>query len=43
MYESLLQKIKENCNNVDINIVKKAYDLACDAHKSQKRESGEPM
>ena len=42
MYESLLQKIKENCNNVDINIVKKAYDLACDAHKSQKRESGEP-
>ncbi|MCF0147695.1 MAG: bifunctional (p)ppGpp synthetase/guanosine-3',5'-bis(diphosphate) 3'-pyrophosphohydrolase [Clostridium sp.] len=42
MYESLLQKIKENCNNVDINIIKKAYDLACDAHKSQKRESGEP-
>ncbi len=42
MYESLLQKIKENCNNVDIDIVKKAYDLACDAHKHQKRESGEP-
>lgn len=42
MYESLLQKIKENCSNVDINIVKKAYDLACDAHKTQKRESGEP-
>ena len=42
MYESLLQKIKENCNNIDINIVKKAYDLACDAHKEQKRESGEP-
>ncbi|MBE6052462.1 MAG: bifunctional (p)ppGpp synthetase/guanosine-3',5'-bis(diphosphate) 3'-pyrophosphohydrolase [Clostridium sartagoforme] len=42
MYESLLQKIKENCNNIDIDIVKKAYDLACDAHKNQKRESGEP-
>ncbi|WP_066892731.1 bifunctional (p)ppGpp synthetase/guanosine-3',5'-bis(diphosphate) 3'-pyrophosphohydrolase [Clostridium nigeriense] len=42
MYESLLQKIKENCNNIDINIVKKAYDLACEAHKEQKRESGEP-
>ncbi len=42
MYESLLQKIKENCNNVDIDIVEKAYDLACDAHKHQKRESGEP-
>ena len=42
MYECLLQKIKENCNNVDANIIKKAYDLACDAHKNQKRESGEP-
>jgi GTP diphosphokinase / guanosine-3',5'-bis(diphosphate) 3'-diphosphatase len=42
MYECLLQKIKENCNNVDTNIIKKAYDLACDAHKNQKRESGEP-
>ncbi|MDV4152229.1 bifunctional (p)ppGpp synthetase/guanosine-3',5'-bis(diphosphate) 3'-pyrophosphohydrolase [Clostridium sp. AL.422] len=42
MYESLLQKINENCNNIDIDIVKKAYDLAFDAHKNQKRESGEP-
>lgn len=42
MYESLLRKIKENCNNVDIEIVKKAYNLACEAHKNQKRESGEP-
>ncbi|MGG7143364.1 RelA/SpoT family protein [Clostridium nigeriense] len=42
MYECLLQKIKENCNNVDTNIIKKAYDLAFDAHKNQKRESGEP-
>lgn len=42
MYECLLQKIKENCNNVDTNIIKKAYDLASDAHKNQKRESGEP-
>ncbi|MCR1949575.1 MULTISPECIES: bifunctional (p)ppGpp synthetase/guanosine-3',5'-bis(diphosphate) 3'-pyrophosphohydrolase [unclassified Clostridium] len=42
MYESLLRKINENCNNIDTDIVKKAYDLACDAHKNQKRESGEP-
>ncbi|GAA0085177.1 bifunctional (p)ppGpp synthetase/guanosine-3',5'-bis(diphosphate) 3'-pyrophosphohydrolase [Clostridium sp. CTA-7] len=42
MYESLLRKINENCNNVDTHIVKKAYDLANDAHKDQKRESGEP-
>ncbi|MDZ7548379.1 HD domain-containing protein, partial [Clostridium perfringens] len=41
-YESLLRKINENCNNVDTHIVKKAYDLANDAHKDQKRESGEP-
>ena len=42
MYESLLQKIKDNCSNVDIDVVKKAYDLACEAHKNQRRESGEP-
>ncbi|MDZ4956950.1 HD domain-containing protein, partial [Clostridium perfringens] len=28
--------------NIDTDIVKKAYDLANDAHKDQKRESGEP-
>lgn len=42
MYEGLLRKINENCNNIDTDIVKKAYDLACEAHKDQKRESGEP-
>lgn len=42
MYEGLLRKINENCNNIDTDSVKKAYDLACDAHKNQKRESGEP-
>ena len=31
-----------NGNNVDIDLVKKAYDLAFEAHKEQKRESGEP-
>lgn len=42
MVENLLQKIKENCNNIDIEVIKKAYDLATEAHKEQKRESGEP-
>lgn len=42
MLENLLQKIKENCNNIDTDIIKKAYDLANDAHKNQTRESGEP-
>ena len=42
MYEDLMQKINENCHNIDKDMVKRAYDLACDAHKDQKRESGEP-
>ncbi|MEG1287374.1 MAG: bifunctional (p)ppGpp synthetase/guanosine-3',5'-bis(diphosphate) 3'-pyrophosphohydrolase [Clostridium sp.] len=42
MIENLLKKIKENCNNVDIAVVKRAYDLATEAHKEQRRESGEP-
>lgn len=42
MYENLLEKISGNCSNVDIDIIKKSYDLAVEAHKDQKRESGEP-
>lgn len=42
MYESLIKSIKENCINVDIDTVIKACELATDAHKDQKRESGEP-
>ncbi|MEG0295546.1 MAG: bifunctional (p)ppGpp synthetase/guanosine-3',5'-bis(diphosphate) 3'-pyrophosphohydrolase [Clostridium sp.] len=42
MIEVLLQKIDENCNNVDKEIVKSAYNLANEAHKDQVRQSGEP-
>jgi len=42
MIGSLLKKIEDNCINVDIEMVKKAYTFADEAHKSQKRESGEP-
>ncbi|MBP1889599.1 GTP pyrophosphokinase [Clostridium moniliforme] len=42
MIEDLIKLIKENCNNVDIEIIKKAYNLAKEAHKNQSRESGEP-
>ncbi|MDH2335347.1 RelA/SpoT family protein [Clostridium perfringens] len=42
MLEELISKIKANGNNVDIDLVKKAYYLAFEAHKEQKRESGEP-
>ncbi|CUP16191.1 bifunctional (p)ppGpp synthetase/guanosine-3',5'-bis(diphosphate) 3'-pyrophosphohydrolase [Clostridium sp. NSJ-49] len=42
MIEVLINKIKENCTNVDIDLVIKAFKLADEAHKGQKRESGEP-
>ena len=42
MVDVLIQKIKENCTNVDLDVVNKAFNLAFEAHKEQKRESGEP-
>lgn len=42
MLIKLLDKIAKNSNNVDVDIIKKAYDYAYSAHKDQKRESGEP-
>ncbi|WP_234119416.1 RelA/SpoT family protein [Clostridium hydrogenum] len=38
----LIEKIDQNCNNVDKEFVIKAYNFALEAHKTQKRESGEP-
>ena len=42
MLGKLMKNIDEHCNNVDIELIVKAYNLASDAHKNQKRESGEP-
>ena len=42
MVDKLLEIIHNNCNNVDVDMVKKAYHFAEEAHKEQKRESGEP-
>ena len=42
MLEKLLYKIENNCNNVDKDIINKAYNFSYAAHKEQKRESGEP-
>jgi GTP pyrophosphokinase len=42
MIDKLLEKIHNNCNNVDVDMVKKAYYFAEEAHKDQRRESGEP-
>lgn len=42
MLVKLIEKIDKNCSNIDKDMVKKAYNLAYDAHKDQRRESGEP-
>lgn len=42
MLEMLVKKIKENCVNINMNMVNKAFNLAFEAHKEQKRDSGEP-
>ena len=42
MLDILLDKIKDNCTNIDIDLVKKAFYFASEAHKDQKRLSGEP-
>lgn len=42
MLDKLMKNIDEHCNNVDIDLILKAYNLASEAHKDQKRESGEP-
>lgn len=42
MLEMLVKKIKENCVNINMDMVNKAYNLAFEAHKEQKRDSGEP-
>lgn len=41
MLYKLIDIIDENCNNVDKDFIIKAYNFAYNAHKNQKRESGE--
>jgi guanosine-3',5'-bis(diphosphate) 3'-pyrophosphohydrolase len=42
MLEKLLYKIESNCNNIDKELIIKAFNFSYAAHKEQKRESGEP-
>lgn len=42
MLEKLLNQVEKNCINYDIELIKKAYNFAFNAHNDQKRESGEP-
>lgn len=42
LYEELVQCIKRYHPSDDLTMIKKAYQIAYDAHKDQKRKSGEP-
>jgi GTP diphosphokinase / guanosine-3',5'-bis(diphosphate) 3'-diphosphatase len=42
MLSKIIEKIEKNCTNVNKDLIEKAYIYACDAHKEQMRESGEP-
>ncbi|GAA0780684.1 RelA/SpoT family protein [Hathewaya limosa] len=42
MIEKLLNKIDDNCHNVDKEQIVRAYNIAREAHQEQKRISGEP-
>ena len=42
LYQDLINRIRKYHPNADISMVEKAYRLAAEAHKEQKRKSGEP-
>lgn len=42
LYEELVKSIRRYHPSDDITMIKKAYQIAHDAHKDQKRKSGEP-
>lgn len=42
LYEQLIKKIKTYHPTKDFDMIQRAYNLAVDAHKEQKRRSGEP-
>ncbi len=42
LYQELIEKMKTYHPTKDFDMVEKAYRLAVDAHKDQKRKSGEP-
>ncbi|MGN0242792.1 MAG: RelA/SpoT family protein [Lachnospiraceae bacterium] len=42
LYDQLIQTIKQYHPSADVSLVTKAYQLAKEAHRDQKRKSGEP-
>ena len=42
LYDILVEKIKKYHPSTDLTTIEKAYEVAREAHKDQKRKSGEP-
>ena len=42
LYEELIASVKKYHPSTDISMIQKAYEVAREAHKDQKRKSGEP-
>ena len=42
LYQELITSVRKYHPSTDITMIQKAYEVASDAHKDQKRKSGEP-
>ena len=42
LYEELIKSVRKYHPSADISMIEKAYKVASEAHKDQKRKSGEP-
>ena len=42
LYDELISSVKKYHPSTDISMIEKAYEVAREAHKDQKRKSGEP-
>ncbi|MDD3403702.1 MAG: bifunctional (p)ppGpp synthetase/guanosine-3',5'-bis(diphosphate) 3'-pyrophosphohydrolase [Hespellia sp.] len=42
LYQVLISRVRKYHPSADISMIEKAYQIACNAHKEQKRKSGEP-
>ena len=42
LYQELITSVRKYHPSTDISMIQKAYEVASDAHKDQKRKSGEP-
>lgn len=42
LYQTLIERIRKYHPSTDISMIEKAYHMAAEAHKDQKRKSGEP-